>query len=166
MAAYTQQQRDEFLELAQQVGPGKARAELGYPSENTATRWWDAAGLERSVDPLRSYARQVQAHYGATEQLALIDANMRAIYARLTTELYVTLPGSDVPHLQPLTGNELNQLASATSKLVVAARLIRGETTENLGVGAVEHLTERNRALYDRAIETTEATLHELGAAS
>src|SRR4051812_3130123 len=57
---YDDEQRAEFIQLAQQIGIGRAIRELGYPTYPTAQSWMRAAGVKPNVD--QAYAQMKEWH--------------------------------------------------------------------------------------------------------
>lgn len=69
---YTDQQINEFLELAQEIGIGRAKRKLKYPgSWATAQRWAEMRGVEVDVDTIMQ-RRKLKGLHMQTDDLLLV----------------------------------------------------------------------------------------------
>lgn len=117
MPKYTDEQKQEYLELVQEVGIGPAMRELGYPSSyHTAQKWLDEFGIEVTTDSLRLRARQMGIFYDQKEKVLAAQA--------LLVRLLETIEGPD-----PLNTKDLVQLANALQRVMQTLNLIEGEAT-------------------------------------
>lgn len=83
--AYTEEERETFLALAQEVGIGRALRELGYPkSYQTALDWAKNRGITVDVDPVMSKVKAFDELYKTEHMLAVIKEGVGRIYQELT----------------------------------------------------------------------------------
>lgn len=66
---YTDDQREAFLDLARELGPGAARRKLGYPAERTARGWTAAVGLDLTHAVAQQQGRALQQAFSDEEWL-------------------------------------------------------------------------------------------------
>lgn len=83
MPSYTESERERFLELACEVGPHRARRELGYPGERTSTRWMGAVGLDWDRAPAQVRGRALGQAYSDEEELLVGAALLNEVSDRL-----------------------------------------------------------------------------------
>ena len=98
---YSDDQINNFLELAQEVGITKAKRELGYPKDwSTAKRWADMRGIKVAVDELRSRAAQTREWYKDQEVMTVAQEGFNRVYDELVNN-------------PDLTADDQKKLASA-----------------------------------------------------
>lgn len=88
--AYTDEQINEFLALAQELGITRAKRELGYPgSWGTAQRWAQLRGVEVAVDAVMQKAATAREWYRTEEVITVAEEGFNRVYQELTetTEL-------------------------------------------------------------------------------
>ena len=95
---YTDEEINNFLELAQEIGIGRSIRELGYPkSWSTAQRWAKLRGIEVAVDELKAKAKEFHDWYTTEEVLLVAQAGMERIAEELS--LNNTLSADDMKKL-------------------------------------------------------------------
>ena len=115
--AYTDQQINDFLTLAQEVGITRAKRELGYPNSwATAKRWADLRQVNISVDEVMARAKASDEWYKDEEVLVLAQEGFNRIYEEVTTN----------PNLTP---DEQKKLSEAASKWFGIYASIKGKAT-------------------------------------
>lgn len=124
---YTKEQKQEFVELAQQVGIQGARRELGYPSSwRNGRRWCDNAGVVVERDELMQRAR-AQREFYRDEELLLAAQDLIDKAQELMKQ-----PG--------LTAAELEKLSAVVKRAIADVRNIQGKNV------VVDSETDRNIA--------------------
>lgn len=120
MASYTDKQKNEFVELASNIGINRARRELGYPSAwFVGHNWCEKAGVVIALDELKQRAAKHQKFYSDSELLlALQDSIERAM------ELMAD------PKLSPV---ELEKLTTSIKKASDTIRDIQGKSSKSDG---------------------------------
>lgn len=82
--AYSDQEINNFLELAQDIGITRAKRELGYPrSWNTAQRWAKLRGIEVAIDDLKAKSKEFHDWYKTEEVLLVAQEGMNRVYLEL-----------------------------------------------------------------------------------
>lgn len=113
---YTDEDINEFIELAQMKGISPAIKELGYPSFPTAQKWFREKDLEMpSIDSLKAKAGEMRVFYGDTEKKYGLQAIMNAIVEKVEEN--------------DLDADGLNKLANAYNKAIQTYNLIEGKAT-------------------------------------
>lgn len=85
--AYTDEQKEVFLVLAQEVGIGRALRELGYPkSYQTALDWAKNRGVSVNVDPVMSHVKAFDDLYKTEHMLAVVKEGVSRVYESLTEQ--------------------------------------------------------------------------------
>lgn len=103
-AKHTDEQVNEFLDLAQEVGITKAMRELGYPrSWSTAQYWAKQRGVEVAKDPLKAQAAAMREVYKDEEVATVVREGFNRVYEELTTK-------------QELSADEQKKLSEAANK--------------------------------------------------
>lgn len=114
---YTDEQINEFLDVAQEIGIGRAMRRLGFPASwSTAQRWAEARGIEVAVDELKQRSKAFHEWYETEEVLVVAQEGMNRIY-----EQYV---GND-----NLTADEQKKLAEAFQKVYNVWANAQGKAT-------------------------------------
>lgn len=102
--AYTDEQINNFLELAQEVGITRAKRELGYPNSwATAQRWAKVRGVEVDVDEIRQKAAVAREWYKTEEVVIVAQEGFNRVYDELVNN-------------PSLTADEQKKLAEALQK--------------------------------------------------
>lgn len=113
---YTEDQKKEFLELAQEVGISRAIRTLGYPTHRMAKIWGDKYSVELPLNELSQYANDMKQLYGDEEKLYTGQLSLDRITERL-------MAGEE------LDGDELKKLAEAYKSTLTAMNLAQGKAT-------------------------------------
>jgi hypothetical protein len=113
---YTENQKKEFLELAQEVGISRAIRELQYPSFRMAKIWAKQYGIEISLNELSQYANDMKQLYGDEEKLYTGQLALDRITERLNAG-------------EELEGDELKKLSEAYKNTLTAMNLAQGKAT-------------------------------------
>lgn len=114
--SYSEDQITEYVELAQEIGHGPARRELGYPKHHaTAQRWAEARGVEVDVDTLRQRAAETKKFYTAAEGLVVAQEQLNRLYEAVMDD--------------GLDAEALNKLSNAIHKTVQTIQLLKGDVT-------------------------------------
>ena len=111
---YDDQQRAEFIELAQQIGIGRAIRELGYPTYPTAQAWIQAAGVEPNIDSAYQAMKHWDKFYQAEELLVIVDEGINVVRGMLATAE---------------TADDAKKLSEALQKLTNTRLLLEGKST-------------------------------------
>lgn len=89
--AYSDQQINDFLALAQEVGITKAKRELGYPkSWGTAQYWAKNRDVKVAVDDVMANAKALDEWYKDEEVLVTAQEGISRVYQDLTTKTDLT----------------------------------------------------------------------------
>ena len=134
LMTYTDEEINNFLELAQEVGITKAKRELGYPNSwATAKRWADVRGIKVAVDEIKAKAADAREWYKEEEIKTLTQEGFNRVYEELTTN----------PSLTP---DDQKKLSEAANKYYGMWASIEGKATninENRSTDTIdEHLNE------------------------
>lgn len=115
---YTQEEVDDFVELAQAKGIAPAIRELGYPSYPGAQKWFKEKGLEMPhVDSLMAKAAEMKVFYDDSAKKASLQIAIDRI-----VEMIQENAG--------LTADDINKLSNALAKLLQTFQLIEGKSTQ------------------------------------
>lgn len=102
--AYSDEQINDFLAIAQEVGITRAKRELGYPgSWSTAQRWAKLRGVECAVDEVMARAAASHEWYKTEEVITIAQEGFNRVYEELVNN----------PHL---TSDDQKKLAEALMK--------------------------------------------------
>lgn len=82
---YTDQEKEEFVALAQQVGIGRAIRDLGYPSWPTGRDWCQERGVEVSVDTLMQAVKSFHRFYEDSDALIIVEEALSRVQEKLLT---------------------------------------------------------------------------------
>lgn len=113
---YTEDQKKEFLELAQEVGISRAIRILEYPTHRMAKIWGQKYGIELPLNELSQYANDMKQLYGDEEKLYTGQLSLDRITERLSAG-------------EELDGDELKKLAEAYKSTLTAMNLAQGKAT-------------------------------------
>jgi hypothetical protein len=138
---YDDEQRALFVELAQQIGIGRAIRELGYPTYPTAQAWVRAAGVEPNVDTAYAQIKQWHTFYQVEDMLIVIDEGISVAQDML---------------MKVETADDMKKLSEAIQKLANTRLLLEGKSTsisEKREVSSsdleIQALIEQQRALEE-----------------
>lgn len=114
---YDDQEQEEFVEVAQEMGIGPAMRELGYPgSYHTAQRWLEDRGIEISVSTLKSRAAKLGHFYGQKEKALVAQGIIDRIM--------------EMVEVDELDADGINKIANAYQRAVQTLNLVTGEATD------------------------------------
>jgi hypothetical protein len=111
---YDYHQRAEFIELAQQIGIGRAIRELGYPTYPTAQAWMRAAGVSPNKDTAYAQMKDWHTFYQVEDLLIVIDEGISAAQSLL---------------VQVDNADDMKKLSEALQKLANTRLLLEGKST-------------------------------------
>lgn len=81
---YSDEEINDFLETAQDIGIGRAIRQLGYPNSwGTAQRWAQARGIKVEVDDLKAKSKSYHDWYRTEEALLVAQQGMSRVYEQL-----------------------------------------------------------------------------------
>lgn len=113
---YTEAEKDEFIQIAQEIGVGPTCRKLGYPSSAQGFNWFKQRGLPiPTIDSLQARAREIQQFYGDNEKKLAIQTLMDRIVEKAGEE--------------QLDADAINKLANALAKLIQTFQLVEGKAT-------------------------------------
>jgi len=116
--AYTEDQIEAFLTLAQEVGIGRALRDLGYPkSYSTALYWAEKRGVSVNVDPVMKHVKQFDDLYKTEHMLAVIKEGVQRVYEELTENA-------------GLTPDEQKKLSEAFQKYTNSYLVLQGKAND------------------------------------
>jgi len=113
---YTENQKKEFLELAQEIGIAGAIRTLNYPSFAMAKRWAKQYSIELPLNALSQYANDMKELYADSEKLYTGQLALDRIVERLMTE-------------EEIAGDELKKLSEAYKNTLTGMNLVQGKAT-------------------------------------
>lgn len=113
---YTEDQIADWLQLAQEVGIGKARRQLGYPNSwITGKKWGEARGINLEVDAVKARAAATREWYVAEDKLLVCQEGLDRIHEALTEN--------------DLTPDDIKKLSDAAKRFIETMNLIEGKAT-------------------------------------
>lgn len=131
---YDDTQRAAFVELAQQIGIGRAIRELKYPSYPTAQSWCRAAGVEPNTDQAYAQLKAYHTFYQVEDLLIVIDEGISVAQTMLAN--------AETP-------DDLKRLAESIQKLTNTRLLLEGKATSIKENRDTSEDSEFNKALKD-----------------
>ena len=114
---FTDEQIDEFINMAAEMGIGPTMRTLGYPkSYHTAKKWHIQRGIEMPTsNSLAIMAKNLDIFYTDKEKIlaaqAIIDRSVEALYQ------------------DELTSDDINKLSNSLHKAIQTINLIEGKST-------------------------------------
>lgn len=111
---YDDQQRADFVELAQNIGIGRAIRELNYPSYPTAQSWCRAAGVLPNVDTAYAQIKEWHTYYQVEDLLMVIDEGISVVQEML---------------VKAETPDDVKKLSESLQKLANTRLLLEGKST-------------------------------------
>ena len=111
---YDDKQRADFVELAQQIGIGRAIRELGYPTYPTAQGWCRAAGVVPNKDTAYAQMKEWHTFYQVEDMLIVIDEGISVARDMMLTAQ---------------TPDDMKKLSEAIQKLSNTRLLLEGKST-------------------------------------
>lgn len=131
---YSDEQINEFLEIAQEIGITRAKRELGYPSSwGTAQRWAQVRNVNVAVDEIKSQAASTREWYKDEELRTIIQEGFQRVHQELTTTR--DLSADDQKKLSEAAQKYYNIWASLEGK---ATNITESRSTDTMD----EHLQE------------------------
>lgn len=113
MKSYTEDMKTRLVELAQEVGIGRAMRELGYPSYPAALDWCKQRGVKPNVDTLMQNVKKYHTFYE--------DTDARIICEQALSRVQDKLVGED------LDADELKKVTEALQKATNTWLLLQGK---------------------------------------
>jgi hypothetical protein len=115
--SYSDEQINDFLELAQEIGITRAKRELGYPkSWGTAQRWAELRGVTVAVDEIKAVAAAVREAYKDEDVMVVVTEGFNRVYEEITTN-------------EDLTPDDQKKLSEAANKYYNMYASIKGKAT-------------------------------------
>ena len=149
---FTEEQKTEFIENAQEMGIGPTLRYLGFPkSYHTAKKWFVERNLELpTIDTLAKMAGDMRVFYSDKEKLIAAQAVLDRCVEALMQDT--------------LDSDGLNKLANAVHKAIQTINLIEGKSTvinenrqkDGQDLAIVDLLNEakmRNEALRNKGLD-------------
>lgn len=113
---YTEQEVEDFIELASVRGIAPSIRALGYPTFPTAQRWFRDKGLDMpTIDSLMAKAAEMKIYYGDNEKKYAAQILIDRIVEKLQED--------------DLDADGVNKLANALNKAIQTFNLIEGKST-------------------------------------
>lgn len=112
---YTDEDRTQFCELAQQIGIGRAIRELGFPTYPTGAGWMKARGIEPNVEKTMQAIKAYHTYYQVEDMLVTFDNAMVVAEEML---------------INAETPDDLKRIADALYKIVTTRNLLEGKATQ------------------------------------
>jgi hypothetical protein len=132
--AYTDQQINDFLELAQEVGITRAKRELGFPkSWATAQMWAKNRNVTVAVDEIMAKTREAGIRYEAEDVVTVAQEGMQRVYQELMNN--PDLAADDQKKLAEALQKHYNVWAAAQGK---ATNITESRQTDTMD----EHILE------------------------
>lgn len=89
--AYTDEQINNFLDLAQEVGITRAKRELGYPKAwSTGQYWAQNRGVTVAVDEVMAKAKATDEWYKTEEVITIAQEGMNRVFHELVNNQSLT----------------------------------------------------------------------------
>lgn len=111
---YSDEQIEEFIEMAQDIGIGRTIRELGYPNSwATANRWITARGLKVNVDALKQRSAEFNQWYKDEEVILVAQAGMERVNEYLVEK--------------DITPEDMKRLADSYAKFANTWLLVKGK---------------------------------------
>ena len=126
---YDDEQRSAFVELASQIGIGRAIRELGYPTYPTAQAWCRARGVNPNVDTAFAQIKDWHTFYQLEDMLIVIDEGISVVQNML---------------LSVDSADDAKKLAEAIQKLMNTRQMLEGKAT---------NITEKRETQQDSEFE-------------
>jgi hypothetical protein len=124
---YTDKEINDFLDLAQEIGIGRAIRKLGYPKAwSTAQRWAKNRGVDISKDKVMAQAKAIHLFMDSSDAMFIAEEGM----ARVAEEL------RDNARLSP---DDHKKLSEAFQKYLNSWRLAQEKATD------IKHSYERTQ---------------------
>lgn len=143
--AYSDEEINNFLALAQEVGITKAKRELGYPkSWSTAQYWAKNRGVEVATDEVMAKAAGTREWYKVEEVVTIAQEGFNRVYEELVNN--PNLSADDQKKLAEALMKHYNVWANAQGK---ATAITETRATDTMDAHLEELLNaERAKNLY------------------
>lgn len=151
-STFTEDQKTEFIEVAQEMGIGPTLRYLGFPkSYHTAKKWFVERNVDLpTIDTLAKMAGDMRVFYSDKEKLIAAQAVLDRCVEALMQDV--------------LDSDGLNKLANAVHKAIQTINLIEGKSTvinenrqkDGQDLAIVDLLNEakmRNEALKNKGLD-------------
>lgn len=151
-STFTEEQKTEFIEVAQEMGIGPTLRYLGFPkSYHTAKKWFVERNVDLpTIDTLAKMAGDMRVFYSDKEKLIAAQAVLDRCVEALMQDV--------------LDSDGLNKLANAVHKAIQTINLIEGKSTvinenrqkDGQDLAIVDLLNEakmRNEALKNKGLD-------------
>ena len=152
-STFTEEQKTEFIEVANEMGIGPSIRYLGFPkSYHTAKRWFVERNLELpTLDTLAKMAGDMRVFYSDKEKIIAAQAVLDRCIESLMQDT--------------LDADALNKLANAVHKAIQTINLIEGKSTiineqrnkDGQDLAIIDLLNEakaRNEIMKNKGLET------------
>lgn len=146
---YSDEEINNFLEIAKDEGIGKTIRMLGYPeSWSTANRWVKARGIEVPLDEIKQKAKAFHDWYETEDMLIVGQETMARLSEKLTQD--------------DLTSDELKKISEAYQKTANTWLLLQGKANninetrkpDSTDIELIELMNEQR--MKNQQIETDE----------
>ena len=135
---YSNEEINEFCEVAKDEGIGKAIRLLGYPdSWGTAARWIKARGIEVPLDEIKQKAKAFHDWYETEDALIIAQEGMARISEALTSN---TLSADEQKKLSEAYQKYVNSWLLLHNK---ATNINESRTKDSIDIGLQELLNEQ-----------------------
>ena len=112
---YSEDQINEFLELAQEVGIAAAIRELKYPTFKTARRWAEMRGVKIELNQLSQFANDMKKYYSIEEKIFVLQLQLDRIQESLQED--------------DLDADSLKKISEASKRTIETMNLIENKAT-------------------------------------
>jgi hypothetical protein len=114
--AFTEEEITKFLDVAQEVGIGKAIRDLGYPkSWATGQKWAEMRGVKVSLNEVMANAKKYHTYYETEDMLAVVEEGIMRAKEKFVEE--------------DLDADELKKVSESVQKLSNTWLLLQGRAT-------------------------------------
>lgn len=151
--AYSDEQINDFLGLAQEVGITKAKRDLGYPkSWGTAQYWAKNRNVKVAVDEVMQRAKLTDEWYKTEEVLTVAQEGMNRVYDKYMND--VSLTPDDLKKLAEALQKNYNVLAAAQGKPTSITENRETDTFDSRITDMLEQERLRNLSIKENASES------------
>lgn len=150
---YSDNEINEFLQVAQEIGIGRAKRQLGYPNSwGTAQRWAKVRGIEVAVDELKQRSKSFHDWYTTEDVLVIAQEGMNRVYEELMNT--VDLDAESQKKLADALTKHYNVWANAQGK---ATSISESRQTDQMDSHLIDLLNAeraKNQLKKDNVTET------------
>ena len=111
---YTDEEKETFCALAQQIGIGRSIRQLGYPAYPTAIYWLKARNIEPNADKMMAAMKAYHTYYTIEDIIIQFDNAVTVAEEML---------------MDAKTPDDLKRIADALYKIVQTRQLLEGKAT-------------------------------------